>query len=195
MNFIDSVKEKFGQINSESEQLINDAISKYSGKELEALKAEFFKTFTELPDTEKLTLFFDNHKPAKKTYYWSVCLECGCEYDYSLPMCPSCYDKGFDCRAKSVKVSEFKPNFNVIKYNKHYINGNSGEQTCYTCPNKKESYCTHFGNPDWTCHREEYEMCECKQCCASLKAANRKISDSQDNKKKFSYATPLQRCV
>lgn len=129
-----------------------------------------------------------------KTYYWAVCLECGCEYDYSLPMCPMCYEKGLDCRTKAIRKSEFKPNFNVIKYNKTYLNGDPGEQTCFTCPNKKESYCKNFGNPDWMCHREEYEMCECKQCCGLLKSANRKLVESSKDKK-FSYAVPLKRCI
>jgi len=190
--FIDEVKERYGQISEESEKLIKDVIGKYSGKEQETLKNALFNDFTVMPDTEKLSKFFDSHKPQKKTYYWAVCLECGCEYDYSLPMCPKCYDNGLDCRTKAIKKSEFQPNFNVIKYNKAYINGDPGEQTCFTCPNKKESFCSHFGNPDWMCHREEYEMCECKQCCGITKSANRKYKEA-GNKQKFTYAVPLRR--
>ena len=194
MSFIDSFKEQYGQISEDSEKLIMDVIGKYSQKEQEMLKSELFKAYTIMPDTEKLAKFFDSHKPKTKVYFWSVCLECGCEYDYSLPMCPKCYEQGLDCRAKAIKKSEFQPNPTVIKYNKTYLNGDPGEQTCFTCPNKKESYCKNFGNPDWMCHREEYEMCECKQCCGLLKSANRKLVESSKDKK-FSYAVPLKRCI
>ena len=123
-----------------------------------------------------------------------VCLECGCEYDYSLPMCPACFDKGLDCRAKAVKKSEFKPTFKVIKYNKQYMNGEKGEQTCFTCPHKQESYCSNFGNPDWNCHREEFESCECKICCGIAKKVNRQLQES-NAEHKISYAVPFRRAV
>ena len=194
MSFIDSIKEHYGQINEDSEKLIQDVISKYSEKEQETLKNLIFNDFTKMPETEKLAKFFDAHKPKTRIFYWSVCLECGCEYDYLLPMCPRCYENGLDCRVRAIKKSEFQPNFNVVKYNKLYINGEPGEQTCFNCPNKKESYCKNFGNPDWMCHREEFEMCECKLCCGKLKASNRKLTE-ESKEKKFSYAVPLKRCV
>lgn len=127
-----------------------------------------------------------------RSYFWAVCLECGCEYDYSLPMCPACFDKGLDCRAKAVKKSEFKPTSKVIKYNKQYMNGDKNEQTCFTCNHKKESYCSNFGNPDWTCHREEFEMCECKLCCGIAKKANRQLQES-NAEHKVSYAVPFKK--
>ena len=127
-----------------------------------------------------------------RSYFWAVCLECGCEYDYSLPMCPACFDKGLDCRAKAVKKSEFKPTFKVIKYNKQYMNGDNNEQTCFTCIHKKESYCSNFGNPDWNCHREEFEMCECKMCCGIAKKANRQLQE-KNAEHKISYAVPFKK--
>jgi hypothetical protein len=127
-----------------------------------------------------------------KGYYWAVCLECGCEYDYELPMCPDCYDRGFECRAKAVKKSEFQPTFKVIKYNKKYLNGDKGEKICYPCEHKKESYCKNFGNYQWNCKREEYEMCECRMCCAIARRANEAL-DKTKAKEKFSYAMPLKR--
>lgn len=129
-----------------------------------------------------------------RVYFWAVCLECGSEYDYSLPMCPACFDKGLDCRAKAVRKSEFKPNMTVIKYNKQYINGDKGEQTCFSCLHKKESYCSHFGNPDWTCHREEFESCNCALCCATAKKANRQLQQSNEEHK-ISYAVPIKKVV
>lgn len=129
-----------------------------------------------------------------RVYYWSVCLECGCEYDYRLPMCPACFDKGLDCRAKAVRKSEFKPPMKVIKYNKQYMSGDENEQVCFTCPNKKESYCSNFGNPDWNCHREEFETCECKMCCGIAKKANRQLQGN-NTENKISYAVPFRRAV
>lgn len=127
-----------------------------------------------------------------KVYFWAVCLECGCEYDYSLPMCPNCFDKGLDCRTKAVKKSEFKPPMSVIKYNKQYMNGDKNEQTCYTCIHKKQSWCSNFGNPNWNCHREEFETCECKMCCAIAKKENRQLQES-NKEQKISYAIPFKK--
>lgn len=194
--FIDELREYYGLIDDEAKVYIEDRIGKYKEQEQVKLKEEFIKKFprNRFPDISSLSKFFDEHKPKVTFYFWAVCLECGCEYDYNLPMCPACYDKGFDCRTKAVKKSEFKPTFKVIKYNKHYMNGDKNEPICFTCMHKKESYCAHFGNPDWQCHREEYEMCECKLCCGKAKAENRKLADSMKDKK-FSYAMPLKRSI
>ena len=194
--FIDELREYYGLIDDEAKNFIEDVIGKYKDSEQKMLKEEFIRRFprNRFPDISSLSKFFREHKPKVTVYYWAICLECGCEYDYSLPMCPKCYDKGLDCRTKAIRKSEFQPNFNVIKYNKAYLNGDPGEQTCFTCPNKKESYCKNFGNPDWTCHREEFEMCQCKLCCGKIKAENRKLAQSSKDKK-FSYAVPLKRCV
>ena len=127
-----------------------------------------------------------------KGYYWAVCLECGCEYDYDLPMCPECYDRGFECRAKAVKKSEFQPPAKVIRYNKHYLNGDKGEKICYFCESKKESFCKHFGQSEWSCRREEFESCECRLCCAVEKKANKALEESK-KEIKSGYAIPLKR--
>lgn len=145
------------------------------------------------PDIHKMKVILEKVTGKKATvYFWAVCLECGCEYDYGLPMCPNCYDNGLDCRARAVKKSEFQPPMKVIKYNKQYQYGDKGEITCYNCTHKKESYCKNFGNPNWECRREEYEMCECKECCGRLKRANRKVQENQ-TLNKISYAVPLKR--
>ena len=54
---------------------------------------------------------------APKVYYWSVCLECHTGYDYRLPMCPKCYDNGLACYDREIKISDFPPPMNVIRYN------------------------------------------------------------------------------
>lgn len=145
------------------------------------------------PDIYKLKKVLEKVTGKKsKGFMWAVCLECGCEYEYELPMCPGCYDNGYDCRAKAVKKSEFQPTFKVIKYNKKYLNGDKGEKICYSCEHKKESYCKNFGNYQWNCKREEYEMCECRMCCAIARRANEAL-DKTKAKEKFSYAIPLKR--
>lgn len=126
-----------------------------------------------------------------RVYFWAVCLECDCEYDYTLPMCPSCFDRGLDCRAKAVKKSEFKPPMKVIKYNKTYMNGDKNEPTCFSCIHKSQSYCPNFGNPNWSCKREEFEYCECKTCCGIAKKTNRQLQES-NKENKISYAVPLK---
>lgn len=126
-----------------------------------------------------------------KQYIWAVCLECGCEYDYRLPMCPACYDNGLDCRAKAVKKSEFQPPMNVVKYNKQYLNGDKGETVCYKCVHKKQNYCKNYGNPNWNCGREEFESCECRTCCAISKKANKALEGNKEIK--CGYAIPLKK--
>jgi hypothetical protein len=126
-----------------------------------------------------------------KEHIWAICLECGCEYDYGLPMCPACYDKGFDCRARAVKKSEFQPPMKVIKYNKQYQNGDKGETVCYNCVHKSGSFCKNFGNPNWNCHREEFESCNCARCCAVAKRYNAELEKNK-NENKIIYAVPLK---
>ena len=145
------------------------------------------------PDIHKLKVILEKVTGKKpKSYIWAVCLECGCEYDYNLPMCPACYDKGLDCRAKAVKKSEFQPPMKVIRYNKQYLNGDRGETVCYNCVHKNGSFCKNFGNPNWNCHREEFESCNCARCCATAKRYNADLEKSR-SENKITYAMPLKR--
>lgn len=127
-----------------------------------------------------------------KLYIWAVCLECGCEYDYGLPMCPACFDKGLDCRTRAVKKSDFQPTFKVIKYNKQYMNGDRGEIVCYKCVHKKDSFCKNYGNPNWNCKREEFESCNCARCCAMSKRVNAELEKNR-KENRVSYAVPLKK--
>ena len=79
-----------------------------------------------------------------KEYIWAVCLECGCEYDYGLPMCPACYENGLDCRAKAVKKSEFQPPMKVIKYNKQ--SNIKYQQKNHGIHNSQNSHCLSNSN-------------------------------------------------
>ena len=127
-----------------------------------------------------------------KDYIWAVCLECGCEYDNGLPMCPECYEKNLECRARALKKSEFQPPMKVIRFNKQYLNGDKGETICYECVHKKQSFCPHYGNPHWNCHREEFESCPCARCCSIAKRYNAELEKNKDENK-ISYAMPLKK--
>lgn len=127
---------------------------------------------------------------APKKYAWSVCKECGCEYDYKLPCCPACYSKGLFCNVIAVKSSDCKPK--IIQYNKTYLREEKGDKVCYNCIHKEGSYCKHFGDPFWNCKREEFEACNCKTCCAIMKRANRQIEGDKETEK-LKYAVPLKR--
>ena len=164
----------------------------------EELQAKFLKElrrihkdgFPDISIMKNLLVRVTGKQP--KVYYWAVCLECGCEYDYGIPMCPACYDKGLDCRARAVKTSEFQPPMKVIKYNKQYMNGDRNEIVCYNCVHKNESFCKNFGNPNWNCQREEFESCKCARCCAMAKRINAELEKNKAQNK-TSYAIPLKR--
>ena len=121
-------------------------------------------------------------------FYWAVCLECGCEYDYNLPMCPSCYKNGLECRSVEIKTSELKPPAKVIRYNKQYILQN--EKSCYDCEFTELSFCHHFGQVDWQCRN--ISQCKCASCCITNKRANEKIARNNE-RTKISYARPLKK--
>ena len=157
------------------------------------IKQCLFESSSKLPDIQKLKTVLEKVTGKKaRQFIWAVCLECGCEYDYSLPMCPGCYDKGFDCRARAVKKSEFQPPMKVVKYNKQYQHGDKNETVCYDCVHKSGSFCIHYGNPNWNCQREEFESCKCARCCAMAKRINAELEKNKAQNK-TSYAIPLKR--
>lgn len=152
------------------------------------------KLFEKFPDKRKKPTVSDlNHllcnllgtKP--KIYFWSVCMECGTEYAYTLPMCPGCYSRGFECRTYAVKKSEFLPPAKVVRYNKEYFEEN--EPNCYDCPEKELSYCKNFGNENWNCR--DLSNCKCARCCVFIKKENQKLAQSE-TKTKLSFARPLK---
>jgi hypothetical protein len=79
----------------------------------------------------------------------------------------------------------------VIKYNKQYLNGDKCETVCYKCVHKKQSFCKNYGNPNWTCRREEFESCNCARCCAVAKRYNAELEKNK-NENKIIYAVPLK---
>ena len=193
---LEKLQEIYGEFDENTRKWISENL-KNLGEENEA---NFLRVIQEehskrqgKPDIRKLKIILEKITGKKaREFIWAVCMECGCEYDYGLPMCPDCYDRGFECRAKAVKKSEFQPPMKVINYNKQYLNGDKGETVCYKCVHKKQSYCKDYGNPNWNCGREEFESCVCSRCCAIAKRINAELEKNR-NENKVSYAVPLKR--
>lgn len=122
-------------------------------------------------------------------YFWSVCVECGCEYDYKLTMCPACYEQGFECRVYAVKTSETGIPSNVIRYNKTVPQSPDGEKICYDCEDRELSYCRNFGNPDWYC--KDFQNCKCASCCVKHKKFNAEVKKCRTSK--ITYRIPLKK--
>ncbi len=186
--FIDDVKEQYGQITEDAEQLINDVIGKYSKKEVEVLKNELFKTFTVFPETQKLAKFFDSHKPKVKIYYWCKCNDCGCEYDYRIPFCPSCEREGKHSSGYKIIKTDYEPAKKYIQLNKPWltpynVNGNKdihGECVfCKKVDKPQENYCWHFGDPDYHCKYMgcDETSCKCSNCCSFYMRLQRKENE------------------
>lgn len=122
-------------------------------------------------------------------YFWSVCVECGCEYDNRLTLCPSCFAEGFECRTIAIKTSDISIPNNVIRYNKTAERSADGEKTCYECENREMSFCRNFGNPDWNCR--DLQNCRCASCCVKHKKYNAEIKKNRANK--ITYRIPLSK--
>ena len=195
-NVAERLEKFYGKIPENEKAWINDNIESLTDEQ----KGKFYQALTTVHEFKhgypEITVMAEVYKKvmnkAPKTYLWADCLECGCEYDYNLPMCPACYENGLDCRAKAVRKSEFQPPMKVIRYNKPYQHGDKGETVCYNCVHKNNSFCRNFGNPNWNCKREDFENCPCARCCAIAKRLN---AEYEKNWKcnKISYAVPLKR--
>lgn len=190
---INELESRFGTASEEQKKWAAENLGNLEEEQKEIFLRELNKIsngqFPDISTMKNLLVKITGKRP--KEYIWAVCLECGCEYDYELPMCPACYDKGLECRARAVKKSEFQPPAKVIKYNKKYLNGDKNEYICYNCIHKKQSFCKNYGNPNWTCRREEFESCDCSRCCAVAKKYNAELEKNK-NENRISYAIPLK---
>lgn len=190
---INELESRFGTASEEQKKWVAENLGKLEQEQKEIFLRELNKIsngqFPDISTMKNLLVKITGKRP--KEYIWAVCLECGCEYDYGLPMCPACYDKGLDCRARAVKKSEFQPPMKVIRYNKQYQHGDKGETVCYDCVHKT-NHCNNYGNPNWNCHREEFESCPCARCCSIAKRINAELEKTRSNNK-LSYAMPLKR--
>ena len=191
---INELESRFGTASEEQKKWVAENLGNLEEEQKEIFLRELNKSnngkFPDIALMKSLMVRITGKRP--KEYIWAVCLECGCEYDYELPMCPACYDKGLECRARAVKKSEFQPPAKVIRYNKKYLNGDKNEYICYNCIHKKQSFCKNYGNPNWNCRREEFESCNCARCCAVAKRYNAELEKNK-NENRISYAIPLKK--
>lgn len=124
-----------------------------------------------VPELNTMIRVFEKITEKKsKIFYWKICQFCKTEYAFGLPMCPKCFEEGFECSTMSVRTSNLPPPASVVKYNKEYI----GEgRNCYKCQERELSYCSHFGNTKWQC--KDYQICKCAACCVKEKKENEKL--------------------
>ena len=191
---INELESRFGTATEEQKKWVAENLGKLEQEQKEIFLRELNKIsngqFPDISTMKNLLVKITGKRP--KEYIWAVCLECGCEYDYTLPMCPACYDKGLECRARAVKKSEFQPPMKVVRYNKSYMNGDKNETVCFNCVHKNQSFCKNYGNPNWSCRREEFESCNCARCCAVAKKYNAELEKNK-NENRISYAIPLKK--
>lgn len=128
------------------------------------------------PDISYLARFFNDSR-SKKTigFYWSVCDDCGAEYDYKFMQCPVCFKNGKQNSGYKVRISDQGIPPKVIRWNMTTLNDDGKRQYCMNCENPAHNFCLKFGDPDKQCNAQEFEYCECKKCCAFHKKANSTI--------------------
>ncbi len=109
---------------------------------------------------------------APRVYAWAVCDDCKAEYDYRFMTCPKCHLAGKRSSGYKVRKSDYPPPFKVIRWNQTTLEDDGKAQYCVSCPERDHGFCRWFGNPDYTCPKGDYEVCECKRCCAIHKKGN-----------------------
>ena len=190
--FINELEGFFGELGEEERLWVADNLEKLD----EDTKSRFFNELNQAhknknlkPDISELKKVLEKVTGKKpKSYFWSVCMECGTEYAYTLPICPGCFKKGLECREIAVKKSDCPPPAKVIQFNKEYFI--QGEKDCYSCEYSELSKCKNFGNEKWNCN--ELSTCKCASCCVKNKHENEKYA-KENQKIKISFARPLDK--
>ena len=121
-----------------------------------------------------------NSESDRRTY-WAVCDRCKTYYDYQLFCCPVCYANGHRIMSRSVKVSETGVvpekliRLNLTSPSVQIISG----LNCFTCSERENSYCFHFGKPGYSCPQSDFDYCGCKKCCITAKKKNQEEEKRQ----------------
>lgn len=124
------------------------------------------------PDIAAMAKFLNNNKSSKgMNFFWAVCNDCGCEYDYRFYHCPKCLGKA-KWSGYKVRVSETGIPAKVIRYNLTTLVDNGPYTSCVKCVHKDNGFCSKFGDPEKQCSAQDFEYCECKKCCVYHKKAN-----------------------
>lgn len=124
------------------------------------------------PDIAVLSKFLPEEKTPPRRYFWSVCNDCGAEFDYSLRTCPVCLANNHHSSGYKLRVSDIKSQ-NVVRFNIPTETTLPGLVPCVQCTEKDHGYCKHFGDPDWICGNNDFNYCSCKKCCLAYKKANK----------------------
>jgi len=174
----DKLAEYYGDGDREQEQYVREAEKRLSVEKQMAVYNQIIEARGKrfgFPDISVLSKFTApaSAKGGEYKYVWSVCNDCNAEYDYKFIKCPRCHLSGKVSSGYRVRGSDIPPDNSVIRWNQTSLNSAPGERTCVTCEHRDVGYCRFFGNPDWQCSKSDYEYCECRQCCAIHKRANK----------------------
>lgn len=174
----DKLAEYFGDGDREQEQYVREAERRMNvEKQLEAYNAIIEKRAKRFgfPDISILSTFLSatTAKGGTYKYMWAVCDDCKAQYDYRFITCPKCHEAGKRSSGHKVRVSDTAPGREVIRWNMTSLEPDGKMKLCVECAHRNQGYCGWFGNPDHQCPQSDYQYCECKQCCAYHKKANR----------------------
>ena len=97
-----------GRLREETKKWIAENCRSLSEEETDNFKKELFEHSSKIPDIQKLKTVIEKvTKKKPRSYVWAVCLDCGCEYDYEIMTCPTCY-KAVKVYNKKIKDEEEK---------------------------------------------------------------------------------------
>jgi len=123
----------------------------------------------------------------RKLAAWRYCTACGTSYPVSQTVCYTCWRRAEEDdpeKAGNLLESRFAKSLvtksgyeipgNFIRLNVDYpIDKTLAEEfyhgggRCFECTEK--SYCRLFGNPSYTCKKEDWEYCKCRMCCKAFR--------------------------
>jgi hypothetical protein len=175
----DKLAEYYGDGDREQEQYVREAEKRLNTDRQNSIYNSIIESRGKrfgFPDISVLSKFMSpaSAKGGNYQYMWAICNDCKAEYDYRFITCPRCHLSGKVSSGYRVRGSDIPPDNNVIRWNQTSLSADGKTKLCVTCENKDIGYCRFFGNPDWQCSQSDYMQCECKQCCAYHKKANRK---------------------
>lgn len=172
---IDKLRNYYGFPNNEQVEYISKNVLGITEAEQDALADKIIEERSKrygFPDIAFLSKYLKGAQKKTRIFYWSVCDDCGAEFDYGFMRCPACHLKGKQSSGYKVKTSENPPPRNVIRWNLTTFNVQDGYTNCVVCEHRDTGFCRWFGNPNHTCAQNDYEYCECKACCAKHRKAN-----------------------
>ena len=174
----DKLAEYYGDGDREQEQYVREAEKRLSVEKQTAAYNQIIEARGKrfgFPDISVLSKFISptTAKGGNYQYAWAVCNDCKAEYDYKFVTCPRCLLSGKSSSGYRVRGSDVPPGHNVIRWNQTSLNAEPNEKLCVNCEHRDNSYCRFFGNPDWQCTKSDFENCDCRQCCARHKRANK----------------------